>query len=52
MKYFVRGKFTVGGLKELQQQGATKRVERAKERFRLLGAEIELAYFVPSKGEV
>ena len=52
MKYFIRGKFTAEGLRSVQQEGAIHRVERAKERFRLMGAEIKEAYFVPSKGEI
>jgi uncharacterized protein with GYD domain len=46
MKYFIRGKFTADALKSIQKQGAIDRVERAKERFRLMGAEIKQAYFV------
>ena len=50
MRYLIRGKFTAGALKRIQQQGAVDRVERAKERFRLMGAEIQQAYFVPTTG--
>jgi uncharacterized protein with GYD domain len=50
MRYFIRGKFTADALRSIQQQGAVDRVERAKERFRQMGAEIKQAYFVPTKG--
>jgi uncharacterized protein with GYD domain len=50
MRYLIRGKFTAQALRTIQQQGAPDRVERAKERFREMGAEIKQAYFVPTKG--
>jgi uncharacterized protein with GYD domain len=50
MRYLIRGKFTADALKSIQQQGAIDRVAQAKERFRLLGAEIKEAYFVPTSG--
>lgn len=50
MRYFIRGKFTAKALQTIQQQGAVDRVERAKERFRAMGAEIKQAYFLPTKG--
>ena len=50
MRYLIRGKFTAEALRAIQQQGAVDRVERAKERFRLMGAEIKEAYFVPTTG--
>src|SRR5215471_9124791 len=50
MRYLIRGKFTAQALRTIQEQGAVDRVERAKERFREMGAEIKQAYFVPTKG--
>ena len=50
MRYLIRGKFTAKALQSIQQQGAVNRVERAKERFRSMGAEIKEGYFVPTKG--
>ncbi len=50
MRYCIRGKFTASALKSIQQQGAVDRVDRAKERFRAMGAEIIQAYFVPTNG--
>jgi len=50
MKYLIRGKFTARALKSIQEQGAVDRVERAKERFRRMGAEIKQAIFVPTTG--
>lgn len=37
----------VRAFKSIQQQGAVDRVAQAKERLRLMGAEINEAYFVP-----
>jgi len=50
MRYLIRGKFTSGALRNIQEQGAVDRVDRAKERFRAMGAEIKEAYFVPTNG--
>ena len=50
MRYLLRGKFTAESLKIMQQQGAVNRTERAKERFRQMGAEIIQPYFVPTNG--
>jgi uncharacterized protein with GYD domain len=50
MRYLLRGKFTAKSLQIMQQQGAVNRTERAKERFRQMGAEIIQPYFVPTKG--
>jgi len=49
MRYLIRGKFTPGALRTIQEQGAVDRVDRAKKRFRAMGAEKE-AYFVPTNG--
>jgi hypothetical protein len=43
MRYLIRGKFTAQALRSIQQQGMVDRVERAKERFRAMGAEIKQA---------
>ena len=50
MRYLIRGKFTSQALRSIQEQGMVDRVERAKERFRAMGAEIKQAYFVPTTG--
>ena len=50
MRYLIRGKFTAQALRTIQQQGMVDRVERAKERFREMGAEIKQAYLVPTAG--
>jgi uncharacterized protein with GYD domain len=50
MRYLIRGKFTAQALRTIQEQGMVNRVERAKERFRAMGAEIQQAYFVPTNG--
>ena len=50
MRYLIRGKFTAQALRSIQQQGMVDRVERAKERFRAMSAEIQQAYFVPTTG--
>jgi uncharacterized protein with GYD domain len=50
MRYLIRGKFTAQALRTIQQQGMVDRVDRAKERFRAMGAEIEQAYLVPTRG--
>jgi uncharacterized protein with GYD domain len=41
MRYLIRGKFTAQALRTIQEQGMVDRVERAKERFRAMGAEIK-----------
>ena len=50
MRYLIRGKFTAQALRTIQEQGMVDRVERAKDRFRAMGAEIKQAYFVPTTG--
>src|SRR4026207_1438984 len=52
MRYLIRGKFTAHSLQIMQQQGAVNRTERAKERFRQMGAEIIQPYFVPTNGGI
>ena len=50
MRYLIRGKFTAQALRTIQQQGMVDRVEKAKERFRAMGAEIKQAYLLPTTG--
>ena len=50
MRYLICGKFTAKALRTIQEQGMVGRVDRAKERFRAMGAEIQQAYLVPTNG--